>query len=53
VFPENCRPTEHLEVKEQLRANAGLEAKTIFAALQRKYPERFAYGATANPYSGK
>jgi hypothetical protein len=32
------------EVKEQLSANAGLEAKTIFAALQRKYPERFADG---------
>ena len=32
------------EVKEQLSANPGLEAKTIFAALQRKYPERFADG---------
>ena len=32
------------EVKEQLRANPGLEAKTIFAALQRKYTERFADG---------
>jgi hypothetical protein len=32
------------EVKEQLSANSGLEAKTIFAALQRKYPERFADG---------
>jgi hypothetical protein len=32
------------EVKEQLSANAGLEAKTIFAALQRKYPDRFADG---------
>jgi hypothetical protein len=32
------------QVKEQLSANPGLEAKTIFAALQRKYPERFADG---------
>jgi hypothetical protein len=32
------------EVREQLRTNPGLEAKTIFAALQRKYPERFADG---------
>lgn len=32
------------EVKEQLSANAGLEAKTIFGALQRRYPERFADG---------
>jgi hypothetical protein len=32
------------EVKEQLSANAGLEAKTVFAALQRKYPDRFADG---------
>jgi hypothetical protein len=32
------------EVREQLTANPGLEAKTIFAALQRKYPERFADG---------
>jgi len=32
------------EVKEQLKANPGLETKTIFAALQRKYPERFADG---------
>jgi hypothetical protein len=31
-------------VKEQLSANPGLEAKTIFAALQRKYPEQFADG---------
>ena len=33
-----------VEVKEQLGTNPGLEAKTIFAALQRKYPERFADG---------
>ena len=32
------------EVKQQLTANPGLEAKTIFAALQRRYPERFADG---------
>ena len=32
------------EVKEQLAGNPGLEAKTIFAALQRRYPERFADG---------
>jgi hypothetical protein len=32
------------EVKEQLSVNPGLEAKTIFAGLQRKYPERFADG---------
>ena len=31
------------EVKAQLSANPGLEAKTIFA-LRRKYPERFADG---------
>jgi hypothetical protein len=33
-----------LEVKEQLSMNPGLEAKTIFAGLQRNYPERFADG---------
>jgi hypothetical protein len=32
------------EVKEQLTANPGLEAKTIFAALQRRHSERFADG---------
>ena len=32
------------EIREQLRTNPGLEAKTIFAALQRKHPERFADG---------
>jgi hypothetical protein len=32
------------EIREQLSTNAGLEAKTIFAALQRKHPERFADG---------
>jgi hypothetical protein len=32
------------ELKEQLTANPGLEAKTIFAELQRRYPERFADG---------
>jgi hypothetical protein len=32
------------EIKEQLRTNPGLEAKTVFAALQRKNPEQFADG---------
>src|SRR4029077_1061346 len=32
------------EARDQLSANPGLEAKTIFAALQRKYPDRFADG---------
>jgi hypothetical protein len=32
------------EIREQLRTNPGLEAKTLFAALQRQYPERFADG---------
>jgi hypothetical protein len=32
------------EIKEQLTANPGLEAKTIFAELQRRYPEHFADG---------
>jgi hypothetical protein len=32
------------DLREQLSGNPGLEAKTIFAALQRKYPERFADG---------
>jgi hypothetical protein len=31
-------------IEEQLRANPGLEAKTIFASLQRQQPERFADG---------
>jgi hypothetical protein len=31
-------------IQEQLRANPGLEAKTIFAALQREQPQRFADG---------
>lgn len=31
-------------MREQLSANPGLEAKTTFAALQRKYPERLADG---------
>jgi hypothetical protein len=31
-------------VREQIRTNPGLEAKTIFAALQRQYPERFSDG---------
>jgi hypothetical protein len=31
-------------IREQLKTNPGLEAKTIFAALQRKHPERFADG---------
>jgi hypothetical protein len=32
------------EVSEQLRTNPALEAKTLFEALQRQYPERFADG---------
>jgi hypothetical protein len=32
------------EIREQLRTNPGLEAKTLFAALQRQYPEGFADG---------
>jgi hypothetical protein len=32
------------DARDQLSANPGLEAKTIFAALQRKYPDRFADG---------
>ncbi len=32
------------EVREQVSANPGLEAKTLFEALQRKYPGRFADG---------
>ena len=32
------------EIAAQLSANAGLEAKTLFAALQRQYPERFVDG---------
>jgi hypothetical protein len=32
------------EVREQIGANPGLEAKTLFEALQRKYPGRFANG---------
>ena len=32
------------EIAEQLQGNPGLEAKTIFAELQRKYPERFTEG---------
>lgn len=32
------------EIGEQLRTNPALEAKTIFAALQRQYPNRFADG---------
>jgi hypothetical protein len=32
------------EIQERLRTNAGLEAKTLLAALQRQYPERFADG---------
>ena len=30
------------EVRELLEGNAGLQAKTIFEELQRRYPERFA-----------
>ncbi|MGC9159775.1 MAG: IS21 family transposase, partial [Terracidiphilus sp.] len=32
------------EIAERLRANPALEAKTLFAALQRESPERFADG---------
>jgi hypothetical protein len=32
------------EVKEKLEVNAGLEAKTLFEDLQRRYPGRFADG---------
>ena len=32
------------EVREQVESNPGLEAKTLFEALQRKYPGRFADG---------
>ena len=32
------------EIRAQLKANPGLEAKTLFAALQRQYPDRFADG---------
>jgi len=32
------------EIREQIQTNPGLEAKTIFAALQRKYPSQFADG---------
>ena len=32
------------EVREQLTVSAGLQAKTLFAELQRKYPGRFAEG---------
>lgn len=32
------------KIREQLSTNPGLEAKTIFAALQREHPERFADG---------
>jgi len=32
------------EVREQVATNPGLEAKTLFEALQRKYPGRFADG---------
>jgi hypothetical protein len=32
------------EIREQVDANPGLEAKTIFEALQRKYPGEFADG---------
>ncbi|RLB81652.1 MAG: IS21 family transposase, partial [Deltaproteobacteria bacterium] len=32
------------EVKEKLEVNPGLEAKTLFQYLQRKYPGQFADG---------
>lgn len=32
------------EIAERLSTNPGLEAKTLFAALQREYPERFVEG---------
>src|SRR5258708_23870785 len=31
-------------IREQIRTNRGLEAKTIFAELKRQYPDRFADG---------
>src|SRR5260370_41570980 len=36
-------------VREQIRTNPGLEAKTIFAALQRQYPEGFSDGQWRTP----
>lgn len=41
---KDCFEESWPEIQEQLRTNPGLEAKTIFAALQRKHPERFADG---------
>jgi hypothetical protein len=32
------------EIQEQLRTNPGLEAKTVLAALQRQFPDRFSDG---------
>ena len=32
------------EIREQIQANPGLEAKTLFEALQRQYPARFGDG---------
>jgi hypothetical protein len=32
------------DIQAQLSANPGLEAQTVFTALQRKYPDRFADG---------
>src|SRR5579863_6154470 len=33
------------DISEQLRTNPALEAKTIFEALKRQYPDRFADGS--------
>jgi hypothetical protein len=55
-LPSQCQPVhswqnrpdpfaEHWqEIQEQLQVNPGLEAKTIFAELQRKYPGRYQDG---------
>jgi hypothetical protein len=55
-LPSETRPERHWRtrpdlfetvwpgIQEQLRSNPGLEAKTVFAALQRQYPEQFADG---------
>jgi hypothetical protein len=41
------------KIREQLSTNPGLEVKTIFAALQREQPERFADGQLGGPCSAK
>src|SRR4051812_4733733 len=37
------------ELVEQLRLNPGLQAKTLFGDLQRRFPGRFPDGGQANP----